>query len=116
MDITIDLAKALPSHPFGRYHPTDGDSTGERFRESVLKDALSELEHGSKLLIDFTGLSMPVSSAFLSEAFYGCVKRGYSTAEKLRESLVVVDESHMRSVYKSSIERFIHQAEKDMEA
>ncbi|MGN7611831.1 STAS-like domain-containing protein [Magnetococcales bacterium HHB-1] len=81
---TIDVAKDFYRGPSGRY-PVDGEYNGERFREEILKPSLEESD---KVCVDFTHAKTPGSS-FLEEAFGGLVRKGYFTAEALRERLEI---------------------------
>lgn len=63
--------------PSGRYY-TDGDGSGEEFREEILRPLLSRDE---QILIDIDTNVQGYGSSFLVEAFGGLIKYGYFTSE-----------------------------------
>lgn len=62
--------------PAGRFY-TDGNASGEKFREEVLKGKISSINAGEKLTIILDDGVESYGSSFLSEAFGGLVKYGY---------------------------------------
>ena len=103
MSITIDVAKEFSPLPFGRY-PTDGQNSGTRFREEVLKRAL--LHNGEVILIDFTNVRIGIGSSFLEESFGGLVRAGFD-AEDLKDRINVTGGL---AFYPSQVIRFIDRA------
>lgn len=103
MSITIDVAKEFSPLPFGRY-PADGQNSGTRFREEVLKKALSRSD--KEILIDFTNVRIGVGSSFLEESFGGLVRAGYD-AEELKDRIHVTGGL---AAYPSQVTRFIDRA------
>lgn len=103
MSITIDVAKEFSPLPFGRY-PTDGQNSGTRFREEVLKKAL--LQKDEEVFIDFTNVRIGVGSSFLEESFGGLVRAGFDP-EDLKVRI------HVKgglNAYPSQVIRFIDRA------
>lgn len=68
---TINIKTDFSKCPFGRYI-TDGDNSGERFREDFLVPALNE--KGLKTILNFKGLEGFLSSGFIEESFGGLVR------------------------------------------
>jgi adenylate cyclase len=67
----VNVKYDFSSRPFGRY-PSDGDNSGERFRDDFL---LPELKYSSaKTVLNFEGLTGSLSSGFLEESFGGLVR------------------------------------------
>lgn len=103
MSIMIDVAKEFSALPFGRY-PTDGQNSGTRFREEILKKALSVKEED--ILIDFSNVRIGVGSSFLEESFGGLVRAGFDAGE-LKKRI------HVKgglAAYPSQVIRFIDRA------
>lgn len=103
----IDLAKDFSEFPFGRNSPEDGDFTGQKFRDDVLKPALDQLKDGDKIDVDLDGVVIGIGSSFLSESFGGLVKKGYISKEKLLDILVITCEDE---VYRQEIKKYINEA------
>lgn len=82
----ISIARDFSKVPAGRYL-SDGDVSGENFREKVLKPAL---EAGGLIQIDLDDTE-GYGSSFLEEAFGGLVRVGFDAAE-LKDRLVFVSE------------------------
>jgi len=102
---TIDIAKDFSSVPAGR-HLSDGDYSGEFFRESLLRPALKEFEKVEVILDDTAGFG----SSFLEEAFGGLVREGLSK-DFLRSHLVLTGVSPAGKRYKARIQHYISDAE-----
>jgi hypothetical protein len=80
----IKVAEDFSRYPAGRYR-TDGQWSGERFREEWLRPALSK---GERVVIMLDGAE-GYGSSFLEEAFGGLVREGHFTPEQLRERLEI---------------------------
>ncbi|PTB84685.1 DUF4325 domain-containing protein [Pseudidiomarina aestuarii] len=72
--------------PAGRFY-TDGDASGEQFREEVLLDKLKKININEKLIIVLDDGIESYGSSFLSEAFGGLVKYGYFRPNFLLDTL-----------------------------
>lgn len=76
--VTEDFSKS----PFGRYHPTDGPNSGERFRDEFLAPALMA---GEPVTVDLSGYNR-YGPSFIDEAFGGLIRKSgidFQTIEKL---------------------------------
>jgi hypothetical protein len=73
----INIANDYTDSPGGRFR-TDGDYSGEDFRETIL---VPSFESGEDLLIDLDG-TYGCATSFLEEAFGGLARK-YSTKEVL---------------------------------
>lgn len=82
----INVAKDFSPNPAGRF-PSDGEFSGQRFREELLLPALKTNE---KITIDFDGTE-GYGSSFLDEAFGGLVRAGYQP-QVLRDRLSIKSE------------------------
>ncbi|MFG0835462.1 STAS-like domain-containing protein [Aeromonas bivalvium] len=103
MSITIDVASKFSPLPFGRYL-TDGNNSGTRFREEVLKRAL--LESDEQITLDFSNVNIGVGSSFLEEAFGGLVRQGFKAEDILKRVKVTGG----MSAYNSQVIRFVERA------
>lgn len=99
--ITVNIGKQFSRYPVGRYR-SDGDANGEKFREDVLRPALTR---ASKIVIEFDD-ALGYGSSFLEEAFGGLVRHGFKSTELLRRlQLVTADDS-----LKSEVISYINEA------
>jgi hypothetical protein len=74
---TINIAKDFSKFPAGRY-VTDGEFSGQRFREKLLHP---QLKRHKNLIVELDGTA-GYGSSFLDEAFGGLVRHnGYSSKE-----------------------------------
>ena len=80
----INVVEDFSKYPAGRYR-TDGDYTGEAFREDLLLPALNT---GDDVTVVFEG-AMGCGSSFLEEAFGGLVRVGHMDPRDLRQRLHV---------------------------
>lgn len=83
MMIEINIGKEFSDDPSGRYY-TDGEGSGEEFREEVLLPAIKQAtENKEKIRIILDDDVDGYGSSFLVEAFAGVVKYGHMKAEQL---------------------------------
>ena len=101
------IGKNFTDDPSGRYY-TDGDGSGEEFREEVLKPLLNEL---SNLTINIDDNVEGYGSSFLVEAFGGLIKHGYITKEKLLQKLKIEYTDEEFEMYYEKIYEYIDEAE-----
>jgi hypothetical protein len=105
---TIRVAEYAPS-PGGRYI-TDGPFSGEWFRESVLRPALTDAaRRGKHVIVELDGTS-GYGSSFLEEAFGGLVRTGAFRPDQLSKILTVAAKTRLFAPYKALADRFIQQA------
>ena len=83
----INIARDFTRYPAGRYR-TDGDYSGEAFREEFLKPVL---ESGRKATIIFDG-AMGYGSSFLEEAFAGLIRDGFTKTQIENTFTLISDE------------------------
>ena len=70
-NVTINIARDFTPTPAGRYR-TDGDYSGERFRDDLLLPNLKENHH---VTVELDG-TKGYGSSFLEESFGGLVRAG----------------------------------------
>ena len=106
----IDIATEFSSYPAGRYHPQDGEYTGDRFRDEYLaprlKQAISEKE---KLVILLDGVRT-FGSSFLEEAFGGLVRKNIFTRKDLKEHLKFEYSKKSLEMYEDAIWQYVTRA------
>lgn len=89
---TISISKDFGEAPAGRYHPKDGDFTGELFRKTLLVPSLRTYDRTIVLLDNESGYG----SSFLEEAFGGLVREEKFTLQFLEKHLLITaPESNM---------------------
>lgn len=105
---TIDLCigKDFFDDPWGRFY-TDGDGSGEEFREEVLKPLL---ERKLKIKLNISDDVEGYGSSFLVEAFGGLVKYGYFNKDYLFERIEIVYTFSDFGFYKNKIINYISSA------
>ena len=106
---TLNIGKEFSLDPSGRYR-TDGDSSGEAFREDCLKIAIQSLSPGEKLQIVLDDGVEGYGSSFLVEGFAGMVKHGYITSQELLDKLELVASDSDFEFYKNKIVEYIKEA------
>lgn len=84
---TIELAKEFGEYPAGRYR-SDGNYSGERFRDDFLAPRLVAGEPVAVILDGIMGLG----SSFLEEAFGGLVRVHHIKPAQLKKQLSIVSE------------------------
>lgn len=109
MKNTINIGKDFSPDPAGRYRE-DGDSSGEAFREDLLKEAVLGLVPGEKLRIIIDDNVEGYGSSFLSEGFAGMVKYGYITCDELLSKIDIVYTNTDFEFYKEKIQQYINEA------
>lgn len=91
MTLKIVISEDFSRYPAGRYHPLDGDATGERFRSEFLIPAFDQSPDG---IIDvYLDGVIGLPSSFLEEAFGGLVRLGYPRADLHRRLNFIVSDS-----------------------
>lgn len=103
------IGEEFSPDPSGRYY-TDGEASGERFREEYLKKKIESLNEGEKLEIVIDGKVEGYGSSFLVEGFAGMVKHGYITSSDLLNKIEITYEDEEFSFFKDKIERYIKEA------
>lgn len=104
--MVVNIAKDFSKVPAGRYHPDDGNRTGELFRTKFL---VSHLDASDETLeIDLDG-AVGYPSSFLEEAFGGLVRMGF-TVEQLESRLSIVATEPRKKRYIEQIWDYIQEA------
>lgn len=103
---TVYIGKDFFDDPFGRYY-TDGDGSGEEFREEVLKPLLMKLP---KVKININENVEGYGSSFLVEAFGGLIKHGYFTKEEVRNKLIIETTDSEYEFFLKKIHEYISSA------
>lgn len=106
--ITINIATDFTPYPGGRFR-SDGEFSGERFREELLCPAFGNADNET-ITVELDGAA-GFGSSFLEEAFGGLVRHcGIPVAEVLRRLKV----KSSRPGYLSRIRGYIEQASSPM--
>lgn len=106
---TLNIGKDFSPNPSGRYR-SDGDGSGEAFREDCLKSTLESLGPNEKLNIVLDDGVEGYGSSFLSEGFSGMVRYGYITGDELLQKLEFSFTDPDFEFYKSRIIEYISTA------
>ena len=114
MKNTINIGREFSPDPAGRYRE-DGDSSGEAFREDILKAAVLALGPGEMLRIIIDDNVEGYGSSFLSEGFAGMVKYGYITSDELMSKIDIVFTNKDFGFYKDKIHQYIKEADYNSE-
>jgi len=102
----IDIGKDFSVTPMGRYHPSDGPNTGERFRNEYLLPALRGGEKVSVRIDQVEGYG----SSFLEESFGGLVRVCGFNATDLKKNLTIISQDPDYNIYIDIIWRYIDRA------
>ncbi|MDI1301870.1 MAG: DUF4325 domain-containing protein [bacterium] len=105
----INIGKSFSSTPAGRYY-SDGDSSGEKFREEVLWPTLKTLKPNEKLKVIIDDNVEGYGSSFLVEGFAGVVKHGYMEPTSLLRTIEIVYSDPDFEFYKDKINQYIKEA------
>ncbi|MFP1827479.1 STAS-like domain-containing protein [Lonsdalea quercina] len=108
----LNIGHEFSKVPRGRFR-TDGDASGERFREDYLRKRINNLKKGEKLTIIIDDQVEGYGSSFLVEGFAGMVKYGYTQADELMNKIEIIHTIPDFSFYKKKIEQYINEAEFD---
>ncbi|HVI99424.1 MAG TPA: STAS-like domain-containing protein [Sphingomonas sp.] len=90
---TLDIANAFSETPYGRYR-SDGDESGEVFREDVLIPALNKYNRITILLDGVEGLP----SSFWEEVMGGLIRAGWAL-DTLKDRLEVYTNERELEIY-----------------
>ncbi len=104
--MVVNIAEDFSRVPAGRYHPKDGNRTGERFRNEFLRKFLDESEEEIKINLDG---AVGYPSSFLEEAFGGLVRDGF-THEVLKKRLSITTTEARKNRYIAQIWQYIEEA------
>jgi hypothetical protein len=108
---TIRVADYAPS-PGGRY-ASDGDFSGEWFRDDILVPALTAaIDRSEVLIVELAGTS-GYGSSFLEEAFGGLIRHRLFSPSVVKNSLKVVAGSPLYAPYKALADKYVASAKPD---
>lgn len=108
----IHIGRDFSDVPMGRYHPDDGNFSGQRFREEFLAPALQDGNNVVEVTIDDTE---GFGSSFLEEAFGGLVRKHGFTIQDLEKRLKIIHKKSGFWLYKKSIWNHIRNAKPEKE-
>lgn len=104
----IKISDDFTRFPSGRYK-TDGEFTGEHFREDFLVPYLKE---NDKVVIDINDVR-GYGSSFLEEAFGGLVRNKYFSENDLKKRMTILC-SENNNTYKDEIWLYIKEAQNEL--
>ncbi len=105
----LDIAKQFSKFPGGRYRK-HGKFSGEEFRDTLLVPSLrNAIARGTKLAVRIDGVR-GFGSSFLEEAFGGLIRKsGMNEQDVLRHLEIQMSDVRFQ-IYKSLVDRYIHEA------
>ena len=109
----INIGRDFSDVPIGRYHPGDGNFSGQRFREEFLVPVLRDGDNVVEVTIDDTE---GFGSSFLEEAFGGLVRKHGFTIQDLEERLEIKYQKPEFKMYETSIWNHIRNAKPEKES
>ncbi|WP_371734335.1 STAS-like domain-containing protein [Acidisphaera sp. S103] len=111
---TIRVAVYAPA-PGGRF-ASDGPFSGEWFRETVLRPALSRaISHGTKVRVELDGTA-GYGSSFLEEAFGGLIRTKEFLPRDVEQHLLVIAKTGIFRPYQGLVERYLREASRTLSA
>ena len=110
----INIGVDFSPDPSGRFC-TDGDSSGEKFRENSLKPAINDLQEGASIEIILDDGVEGYGSSFLVEGFAGMVKHGYISSDELLKKMKFSYDDEDFEFYEKKIIDYVTQAVFDTE-
>ena len=102
----LNIGKDFCDYTGGRYY-SDGEGSGEDFRENYLMKVIQGLQEGGKIKIILDDGVEGYGSSFLSEGFAGCVKHGYIKSDDLLRILIFEYSDREFEFYKNRIIDYI---------
>lgn len=90
-NIVLNIAKDYTRCPGARYE-TEGDYSGERFREEFLAPMLKNaIEAGVKLEVILDG-SAGYSTSFIEESFGGLIRTNHYTLQEVKDNIIIISD------------------------
>jgi len=102
----LKIAEVFTKFPAGRFR-TDGNYSGERFRDDFLFPALKKY---SKVIVQLDGVR-GYGSSFLEEAFGGLLRNGLISKKDLQAKLEIKYDDQSLSSYETEIWGYINDAQ-----
>ena len=88
-NIVINIAKDYTRCPGARYE-SEGDYSGERFREDFLAPMIKEaIKTGVKLEVILDG-SAGYSASFIEESFGGLIRTNHYTLQEVKDNILII--------------------------
>lgn len=97
------IGRQFTDDPAGRYY-TDGDGSGEEFREEILKPILG---YGKAFQLNIDEDVEGYGSSFLVEAFGGLVKHGYFTSNEVMRLINIEFSDSDFEFYSKKIKQYV---------
>lgn len=107
--MNISISQGFSDVPAGRFL-TDGNWTGQKFREEILVPALKKADKAHPVIVDINDVE-GYGSSFLEEAFGGLVRKEGYTKEKL-DDILKIKANEIFAIYKDIISEHIKMASK----
>lgn len=107
---TLNIGQDFSLDPSGRYR-SDGDGSGESFREDCLLPVVSALSPDEQITIVLDDGVEGYGSSFLSEGFAGMVKYGHMTSEALIKVLAFSYADPDYKFYENRIVEYVQRAQ-----
>ena len=107
--LKLNIGPDFSYDPVGRFY-SDGDSSGEAFRQDKLLPLLSNLEQGVKLEIVIDDGIEAYGSSFLAEGFAGLVKYGYFSSDEVLNMIIISYTDDDFSFFEKKIYQYIKEA------
>ena len=90
-NIVLNIAKDYTRCPGARYE-SEGDYSGERFRQELLAPRLKEaIEIGVKLEVILDG-SAGYSTSFIEESFGGLIRSDHFTLDEVNDNIIIISD------------------------
>lgn len=87
----LNIAKDYTRCPGARYE-SEGDYSGERFRNEFLAPMLKEaIETGVKLEVVLDG-SAGYSTSFIEESFGGLIRTNHYTLKEVKDNIIIISD------------------------
>ena len=106
----LDIAAEFSPYPAGRYHPQDGEYTGDRFRDEFLVPKLNHVMEKKEFLVVLLDGVRTFGSSFLEEAFGGLVRQKIFTSRELKQYLKFEYSKKSLMMYEDAIWEYISRA------
>ena len=106
-NMILNIPKDFSRSPGARY-PSEGDDSGQEFREKLLSPKVKEAIDAGVQLKVILDVSAGYSTSFIEESFGGLVREGKYTLEQLRNTLILVSEEDPS--YIDDIQRYMQNA------
>lgn len=105
----LNIGQDFSQDPAGRFR-SDGEGSGEAFREDHLKPCIDSLNDNEKLVIIIDDGIEGYGSSFLVESFASLVKFGHIKSDDLLRKIEISYENEEFEFYKKKIIEYIGQA------